>query len=1377
MATKVPYNGSLGINIFGASPPTGHMGLSKGLYLQANLSSGNLSLFAKNTPTISGALKAQTNWDASLISAPRLNSSIVGAISYQQNDYSSNRFDSYYNTNRGSTPVQYTIDGQWQIDSLAVEDGVMAIGTKDWTSFEKYSEDASSSSIYSTYISSVYWYPIPGPIQQTVTMYTYNVHWSTTSTCSLTANGTLTLGYTDVYGNSQQIVTAIANSVSDSIIGPITSRESTPTIISWTGSPGTWAAFGPTNCLHITDQTSASVTVTIPTNLPNGAITVGNRYFLTSDLKPLLSNLIIPDLAQIFQDPNLNWLDQNSPNFEVPDYSDIYLDIVFDSGDINSSNPNLLQPVISSGNDRKVYKFGGFFTFDEFTSTLKDPATTNSKTNIDDDAPFLWYIIVKDDGTYSCIMLSDYVTWPYSYNINFPENETNIVDSNHLIVGWKTASVKSITVSKVASFPNCGKVDLYFYKYGKIESYTTSSNIIKSTNHQLITGDCIKITECLSTSKTSLTNLNGIFYVKTIDANTFGLYTDSNLSYPLNVINTKSAGKWNAINGQTWSYNTTIFSPNGKNGYGFVPNLRTSIETTSSSSEPFDRAIDSDFYDGALLKPQADLTGQRSWNNFYPFQRFNTLASEIYGIANGNKFGASLAIKKYNGSYILMVTEPGAFESFQIADDFILNQGETLPQNKFVIPSYLPYGRIHFYQINADKSINYLTTCSTTDIPWAAYEFTNNQERVLGVNATYENATLTANLIKSYNTTSSNYWNGAKFCSWLKDYTYNSTYDIYLPDQNSAPLEFGFVDSLGKSADFEIDGTNLYCFASTNVKSADFLNNLRVKNFDVYSKTFNFNLLSPTTKTISDITVNNSTYTNNNITVQKQEIDMFGSRVLMKNGNLYVGWPTLNRDQEYIYLYNRNAASYSLGQVISSDTSRGFGEYFDVSDNLLVANKYYYTDENSIPVTNPIQFIEAYKYDINSDQYFYASKISPTIDLSNPVYANINTTQYQITTNTSYDNTNNNSATYIIDLNHKFALKNNTLVIRDWNEYAGFTFNYGTNKFDRKFHKFAPVNTNQSLIKLSKGLGVSFFDNKTEWDTGQSSQAMNIFDASVGMDGNVINYLITSDIQYLNDLPLFIKTIEGRSSGVAPLFTHGLAKYYGSGTLYVQPPMPYATGLNLIAKQVDIANTGLGLFHKSTSLSSGDLNLFLRNGIASGGLPLVFRPYQHSQWPLFIKNQPTTYFKDIYSTLYMSSDIKSTPNFSGTYNLYLKSIPSDDYAATFALLVNNNVIKTNSGITLYQNPSSGTQGKSFKSTPLYISSSGYRGSGFTDTFNLLIKCPEVAKMPLFVYNIMSTGNLPIAVSGANYKGSGITFYSSGVDYPNKNMNIVIRGDL
>lgn len=1364
MATTVPYSGGLGLMMYGTNPPTGHVGLSNSLYLRSNITSGNLPLFAKNTPTNSGILKAQTNWDVSLLSAPRLNGSIGGSISYQRNDFSSNKYDGYYGVNRGNVPVQYTIDGEWQIDDVAVEDGVMAVGTKDWTSFEKYTQ-SSEAKIVEPYFAGLI--EVFGSTSSS-SYYSFTVEVDTNH--PVTEDGYVIISY----GGGQDIYPVAHGEYYYFSVQAATSatptcafyKNNTPPYISYTGDePSTIILYNG----YITD------TVNTPPAYYN--IKIGERYYITTSAK--FSNLLIPELAQLFQDQDRKWMDINSPNFEVPDYSDIYIDVTFDSSTVNPIYTNYLDPIVNSSNERKLYSFGGFINYGNFLSNLYDPSLTDTKTTINSDTEFLWYIIVHDDGTYYSVALSNYVTYNYQLQLSgFTQEYSMLYYNNYGPTDLKYVSFKSINVSKVAGFPNCGKVDLYFYKNGTIESFTSSSNIIKSSNHGLKTGDCIKITECLSTSKTLLTNLNGIFYIKVIDGNNFALYSDSGFVYPINVVNTKTgSGKWNAINGEIWAYNTTLFSPYGKNGYGFTPSLKNSTETTTNSDDPFNRAVDSSSYDGTCLKPQADFTGQRSWTNFYPFERFNTTDFTAYGIVNGNKFGASLAIKKYNGGYVLMVTEPGAFESFEICDSFILNQGETLPQNRVVIPNYFPYGRIHFYQIDSNKNVTYLTSCSSTDNPWAAYEFTNRQERLLGVNAPYQNSKLTFNNIKAYNTTSSNYWNGARFCAWQQSYTYNSTYNTNLPDQNSSPLEYGFADCLGKAADFEVDGTNIYCFASTNVKSADYLNNLRVLNFDAYAKTFSFSISSPTTKTISDIVVDNSTDTNNNVTAQKEEINLFGERIVINNGKVLVGWPTKFREQEYIYAYDRSGSDYNLVQIISSDTSRGFGSYFDYDNNLLVANKYYYVDDNSIPTTNPLQSIESYRYDRVSDTFHYTGKITPTIDLSNPIYAGINPDQYEQTTNLSYDNTTANSATYIIDLSRMFAVKNDTLVIRDWNEYAVFQYNYGEDKFKVKTHRFAPVNTNTALIKLSKSLGSSFFDTRTEWDTGQSSQGLNIFDASRGIDSSLTNYIITTDTQYLNGLNLYVKTIEGYSSGNLQLSTHGLAYSSGNASLYVQPPMPLATGLNLFAKQVDILNTGVSLFHKSTSLSSGNVDLFLRNGFVSEGLALSFHPFYKEVFPLYVQNKPTTYFKDVYGDLFLSSYITSTPNISGTYNLFLQSIPSDDYASTFSLLINNNNTLASSGITLYQNAGATGSGSTFNSTQLYIGSSGNQVYNFTDTFNLLIKCPEVAQIPLFVYNSMMTGNLNMSVSGANYRGSGITLFSSGVDYPNQSMNITIRGDL
>jgi hypothetical protein len=67
--------------------------------MQSNLSSGELPLYLKQTPNRSGVLKAETNWDLSLNSNSHINHFSNGDIEYEQRDFSSNKYDSYYGNN------------------------------------------------------------------------------------------------------------------------------------------------------------------------------------------------------------------------------------------------------------------------------------------------------------------------------------------------------------------------------------------------------------------------------------------------------------------------------------------------------------------------------------------------------------------------------------------------------------------------------------------------------------------------------------------------------------------------------------------------------------------------------------------------------------------------------------------------------------------------------------------------------------------------------------------------------------------------------------------------------------------------------------------------------------------------------------------------------------------------------------------------------------------------------------------------------------------------------------------------------------------------------------------------------------------------------
>lgn len=1379
MPTIVSKNKSLPLNIIGASGYTSILSTTP-FYLKSDISSGNIPLYMKQTVN-SGILQAETNWDFSLASNSKINHFSNGDIEYVLTDYSSNRYDSYYNSNRGTEAVEYTLSHDWSINAIDATEEVLALGTKGWTSFEKYTLDISDYSIYSVYISEVFYYDIPPPTTETVTVYNFTIHWDSKTSCGITTPGNIVVGYIN---NGQYLtdVTYVVDNDTDDI-GPLQATAWPPTI-TWTGN------IGDEPCIEPPIYTTSTETIVTPANLPNDAIIIdSNRYIRTSDINPKISKYIIPLASDLFKDRESNWMNINSSNFEVPDYSDIHIRIVYDSSPINSNQTKLLQPVTTTGNEEKIYKFGGFLKIQDFYNGLYDNATLSSKLNIDSEYEYLWYIIIKDDGTYCFIGLSSYTTWEYSFDINFPVSQNNLITEDHLIVGWKKPSFRLSEAIKVAGFPNCGKVDIFFPKYGNVENFVSGEYTITSPNHGLASGDRVKFTEALGSG----TTLNGLKYALPINNDNFNIYYDRELSYPAYINDTYSSTgvRWSVVDGQTWSYGFTLYSPTDKNGYGTSLSLITANEPPVTGETPLQRAIET-----TTEKPQYDFTGQRSWTNYYPFERFDSTEGTIFGVVNGNKFGSSVSLKKYGTDYILMVTEEGANESFQIISSFeTVNDGLPKPHNKRVIPSFFPYGRVHFYKITpSTKSIEYITSYSSSDNPWASYEIVNRQERILGQESKFSNKQLTSSDLATYNNTSSNYWNGAKLMQWSRDYFYDSDIGFSFPNQNSYPYDYGFVDRL-KSADFEINGDTIYAVTVSNVKNADFLNYSRLKNVDQYFRTISFDITLPSSKSTTLYTINTSSYSTSDLSAQKEEYDYFANKVIVKNSGLYFGWASDYRTEEYVYYYKRTGSQYELKDLIISSGTKGFGDYLAVDNGFLLTNKYSYTDENGNPTTNPLDSIQVYKYDGKGDQYYYAGSLTPTIDLSNPLYADINSSRYELTTNLSYDGTSENSATYIINLDNNYDIKDDMLVIRDWYEYAGFKYDYTANKFINKFHKLSPRSTENSILKISKGLQTTFFDDRVEYDLGSYHKSLQIFDVSQIDENSLNNYLFTIDTHYPQYVPLFLKTIEGYSSGNLNLKGLGHDVFSTGVALNLQAPIPTGTGVNLFVKQIDIQSTGLNLFHKSTSIESGNATLFIRNGIYETGVPLVMNPAKREYFPLYLEQTVVTTFIDselalsLYSTFnvvqsprpsaYSEYDPLVTPVVPENYLVvpfYIQTIPYSDHADSIPLGIFAPGTGISSDISLYQN-AGGVSGSVFNNSTLYMNASGYQGYGNSGILNLWMQRPITDSLPLIVYNTMETGNIPLFCSGANFVGTEVTLNISGYHRPSGTITLYSRGDL
>lgn len=1402
MPTIVSKNKSLPLNIIGASGYTSILSTTP-FYLKSDISSGNIPLYMKQTVN-SGILKAETNWDFSLASNSKINHYSNGDIEYVLTDYSSNRYDSYYNSNRGTEAVEYTLSHDWSINAIDATEEVLALGTKGWTSFEKYTLNKDYN-LTAAYFSQVTWIDIPPPTVENVTVYTYSVNYSTTSTCSLVSEGTLVLAYTDTDGNPQTISTYIANGITSASIGPITSRESQPTVQSFSGSPGTWASFTPPGCLSISGSSSSVVTIETPATLPNDAVVVGNRYYRTSSLDPKLSGFLLPNLIEDLKDPDKTWMKFAGNvyllNFEVPDYSDIYIKIVYTS--TSGSKDRYIYGVTSPSTEEKLYKFGGFIKFTDFANGWYDRAILDNKTSIDTDDKFLWYIIIKDNiadaGQYYSIGLSNYVTWDFQYqglslnydfanlfNYLYYEKSNN---ESYYPLDLRIISIKSLEVIKVAGFPNCGKVDVFFPKYGSVENFVSGDYSIFSPRHGLASGDRVKFTEALGSG----TTLNGFKYALPIDSDSFSIYYDKELSSPAYIHDTyTSTGvRWSVVDGQTWSYGFTLYSPTDKNGYGTSLSLITANEPPVTGETPLSRAIET-----TTEKPQNNFTGQISWTNYYPFERFDSAEGTVFGVVNGNKFGSSVSLKKYGSDYILMVTEEGANESFQLISPFeTVVEDLPKPYNKRVIPSFFPYGRSHFYKITpSSKSIEYITSYAPSDNPWASYEIVNRQERIIQQITKFDNKALTSSDLATYNNTSSNYWNGARLMQWSKDYFYDSDIGFSFPNQNSYPYDYGFVDKL-KSADFEIDGNSVYAVMAYNVKNADFLNYSRLKNVDHYFRSLSFDITSPSSKSTTLYTVDTSSYSTSDLSAQKEEYDYFASKIIVQNNGLYFGWASDYRTEEYMYYYKRSGNQYELKDVITSAGARGFGNYLVADNGFLLTNKYSYADENGNSTTNPLDSIQVYKYDGKGDQYYYIGSVSPTIDLSNSLYSNVNSDRYELTTNLSYDGTSGTSATYIIDLDSNYDIKDDMLVIRDWYEYAGFKYDHSSNKFVNKFHKLAPKSTNSSILKISKGLQTAFFDDSIEYDLGSYHQSLQIFDVSQIDESSLNNYLFTIDTHYPTYVPLFLKTIEGYSSGNLNLKGLGHDVFSTGVALNLQAPIPTGTGVNLFVKQVDIHSTGLNLFHKSTSIESGNTTLFIRNSIYETGIPLVMNPAKREYFPLYLEQTVVTNFIDselalsLYSTFnvaqsprpsaYSEYDPFVTPVVPENYLVvpfYLQTTSYNDYAESLPLAIYAPGTGISSGLSLYQN-AGGTSGSVFNNSTLYMSASGYKGYDNSGILNLWMQRPITDSLPLIVYNTTETGNIPLFCSGANFVGTEVTLNISGYHRPSGTITLYSRGDL
>ena len=1109
---------------------------------------------------------------------------------------------------------------------------------------------------------------------------------------------------------------------------------------------------------------------------------------------------------------------------EVKDFSDIVIEVTYTPDKTGIIN-NIQYAGLESGNHIKTYNFGGIYKNPDFSKyiTRYNTLDDNNKNQLIDTNGLHWFLVeetsedcevtsgprepystsVMQEINYS-IYLSSYIV-PTGLNPIVPINDAsnlngdigrygkdfNFGSSNTLYYPYLLSSlvlssgtsigISNIKLTKYANFPTCGKVDIYTKKTGSITSIT--NNTITSSGHGLDTGDSIKITCGLNTSS-GITNINGIRYVSGINKDTFNLYFDSAFQTGIKVENLRSVSgiTWTANGNSVWKYNHSLYSPQGKNGYGYTQSLRTTYETGVDSSNMFTRAVESSGTDNTYTLPQAYFDGNRSWNNFYPFERMSS--DSIITMPNGNKFGSDCQISKIgNDTYLLMVTEPGAEVSFKAFEEWSILQTSTTtkpppkPENQMVTPKWLPYGKVHFYKIKKNPyEISYLKSVSASGNPWSLYELANTNP--IG----YKNLPVTMDKLRNtYNTSFDDYWLSAIFYAWNKDYKLNSYYNTEIPyrsedkDQN----EFGWLDSFGKSAAFEVVNNKVYVAASTNVKGSLAT---RPRNLDSRTKTFVLDItnigtnsvtVAHTGQIVSQHSPNTSIFSTQ---AQTDEMPRYGNNIDMDEGKLFIGWPSQNRGTEFLYIYNRTSTSgYINPQTLISDGNNGYGDYLVVDNDILVTDKLSDVDDQGNTTVSNLSYLYAYKWDFRSNQYIYSHRISPTVDLTDSRYQNLTTDYYESTANLSYDNTTGNSATLKVNLYGKYDIYDESLVLRDYNEYAYFVYDGLSKKYKPKNHSEASYNiTEFGTIRMRPSPSSSFIGEST-------SQFIQPLDVLEGSDSVSFAKIISTSYEYPNSLKLMLKTIEGISSGNTTLNTRGLEYYRPQPPtglfLYTQGPLPYASGTTLFFKMPELARSGMTLMVKRPELKESGAKLFIKDKQATSGVTLHMNPVFKYRFPLFMRTFPLEtldesgnpigieelgYYNDM-NTLFISNKHTGVPNASGNSNLYLETYQYEDFGKLANLVIGVDYPSSTSGIDLFINNPSGS---SYTNMDLYLSGPEFlSGIPYTASANLFIKRIMDASMPLTVYNTINSSGLDLFIRNANLDSSGISIYTSGQAYP------------
>ena len=342
------------------------------------------------------------------------------------------------------------------------------------------------------------------------------------------------------------------------------------------------------------------------------------------------------------------------------------------------------------------------------------------------------------------------------------EQEAVGTDANNQARLIKSNIDVSLDFVKILPVRKCGKVDIYKRKSGIVQTVDRYGRIV-STGHGLQDGDTIEISGALyetpSTGTGDIHPLNNRFSIEVITENMF-LILDAPSSSDLN--NLDGDMRWRSFSNnltgkilEGWSYQGTMFSPTGKNGYFQNlnqnesqlgdPQNRVATESEFFTSERIDISnIESGFLDitddntdeyairdlvNLIPEASQDMSLFPKVSHYYANINYGTSASQIYPyitpddpfnrkIENylGSRFGCDIDVEFSNDSgssriYTIAIGERGSDVSvdlFGLEDNLCYANDEVLyfSDSKRVIPQYLPYGKTHVVNIRVDQYNN-----------------------------------------------------------------------------------------------------------------------------------------------------------------------------------------------------------------------------------------------------------------------------------------------------------------------------------------------------------------------------------------------------------------------------------------------------------------------------------------------------------------------------------------------------------------------------------------------------------------------------------------------------------------------------------------------